>query len=455
MARGNILMFVLFFMLPSMIFSLGLSQRFSKQFAASGKIDPPQIVTACGVSNSRNVTESQLLFYDMLENFVGSIHENAPGRTVVVYDLGLPAQLATRIRYLWKWVILKSFPFEDYPPHVRDLSNFAWKPIVMHMALIQYPSIIFLDSGVEVVGPLAKIDASIHSKGHWFVSQEGLHTDWKCCGKVLELTHPKTILELQTDAKTIGGDAIMCAGGLQGYTRDCAHRLACIAPTGSNSSNHRFDQSVFSILVTINGFGGDIHRDEKYWSNPGNGARGMLGSIIYLRKKIYPKPYADAIKQRHSLAVVIPFITRQWNRTKVTMNQMFDSKLQCREKNIVNNKRRHITTQDIILPLTLPNPVYNNTNSPIVDLVLYHDLKISKGIYQEIQKYIKKTRQMWRHCFQRIIVTHANMLKEESTFYFFQFRIYFFFKKICILQILQKKYFFTIYVLILKDVANR
>lgn len=280
------------------------------------KLGPlPQIVTSCGVLPSADEATVNV-FFDMLANFVGSVHVHAPGRTIVIYNLGFPDQLAIRIRNLWKGVILKPFPFEDFPPHVRDLSNFAWKPIAMHLALKEYPSILYLDSGAELVGPIDEVDADIQEKGHWFVAQEGLHTHLKCCGKVLELTHPETLSELQTDAKTIGDDAIMCAGGLQGYTREsrafkevlkkaygCALRLACIAPIGSNLDNHRQDQSVFSVLVNIHGFGDDIHRDSKYWGTQNNGSRGRNDAVIYLRKKYYPKPYGDSILRRRSMYV--------------------------------------------------------------------------------------------------------------------------------------------------------
>jgi len=74
---------------------------------------------------------------------------------------------------------------------------------------------------------------------------------------------------------------MMCAGGIQGYkkgspaiekilepTIKCAMRKECIEPEGAQTSNHRFDQSVFSIHIAKNNL--QCQTDPKYWANRGN-----------------------------------------------------------------------------------------------------------------------------------------------------------------------------------------
>jgi hypothetical protein len=39
---------------------------------------------------------------------------------------------------------LQTFPFDAYPRHVRELTNFAWKPLAMQLALEQHPVILYV-----------------------------------------------------------------------------------------------------------------------------------------------------------------------------------------------------------------------------------------------------------------------------------------------------------------------
>ncbi|KAL9655676.1 hypothetical protein ABK040_002336 [Willaertia magna] len=248
-------------------------------------------------------------------------------RPILVYDLGLTSEQRKEV-LTWKYVELVAFPFENYPTHFKDLKNFAWKAAVMVLALEKYPSIIFLDSGVELWNRLDLIENILMMKNSFNVVQEGLTTAWKCCGTVGELTHEGTFNALGLKRAEYN-NKVMCSGGIQGYIKDsyaytnvllpaleCAKKEECIAPPGSDLSNHRQDQSVFSLLIHKAGLPCD--KDVRLWGNPGNlqdvypsDEEKKKNVVIYLRKGDKQKPYIPYLLKKKPNAVVVTFAEKQ------------------------------------------------------------------------------------------------------------------------------------------------
>jgi hypothetical protein len=59
-----------------------------------------------------------------------------------------------------KSVTVVSFPFDQFPVHVRNLRNYAWKPLVYHLALGRYKKIFYQ------VCLHAYVHQSIHTHTH-------------------------------------------------------------------------------------------------------------------------------------------------------------------------------------------------------------------------------------------------------------------------------------------------
>lgn len=59
----------------------------------------------------------------------------------------------------WCGVEYVRFQFEKYPPHVRDLKKYAWKPLVIAEQLSRFDAFFYVDSSVR---PL-KADFSVFS----------------------------------------------------------------------------------------------------------------------------------------------------------------------------------------------------------------------------------------------------------------------------------------------------
>ena len=80
------------------------------------------------------VSSANSLYFDCLSNLVGSAQLREPAMRVVVYDLGLDG-LERAVAAAWRGAEVVPFPFARHPPHVRNLRNYAWKPLVYEHAL--------------------------------------------------------------------------------------------------------------------------------------------------------------------------------------------------------------------------------------------------------------------------------------------------------------------------------
>ena len=57
-----------------------------------------------------------------------------------------------------------------FPPHVRNLSNYAWKACVIRHAAESLPCFLFLDAGMELRDSVADIQSKVRNHGGWFVT---------------------------------------------------------------------------------------------------------------------------------------------------------------------------------------------------------------------------------------------------------------------------------------------
>eukprot|EP00960_Hanusia_phi_P052556 761519-Hanusia_phi.AAC.5 len=199
------------------------------------------------------VSSANSLYFQCLANLVGSIQLREPTLNITIYDMGFD-ELESMVVSDWKNVELVRFPFENYPSHVRNLRNYAWKPLVYHEVLMRHSMVLYQDAGQELWQPVGLIENIIARDGYFFVMQ-GEKT-------LPDKIHPSSIQSLGFEAKDFRGKD-MCAGGIQGYlntslavqevlgnTIQCALDEKCIAPEKADQSNHRFDQAIFSMFMS-------------------------------------------------------------------------------------------------------------------------------------------------------------------------------------------------------------
>ena len=191
-----------------------------------------------------------------------------PNSRIIIYDIGLKQ---TEIDALKKYcnVEVRTFPFDKYPPHVKNLHTYAWKPLIIQAAAQEADFIFWADSSVRFVknfdDTFSKLD-DFPIKGH-------LHP---IC-KIVHVTHDATLKYLNVTREMLGQVVGIEAGIMLVKTnevakrvlnlwRSCALKVSCIAPEGSRVwpcdygkgkpttiayiGCHRFDQSALnSILI--------------------------------------------------------------------------------------------------------------------------------------------------------------------------------------------------------------
>ena len=54
----------------------------------------------------------------------------------------------------WRNVEVRRFPFDSYPPHVQDVTNYAFKALAIAEALKTHRVVLWMDSGLELRAPV-------------------------------------------------------------------------------------------------------------------------------------------------------------------------------------------------------------------------------------------------------------------------------------------------------------
>lgn len=199
------------------------------------------------------ITAANSLYFPCMGNMIGSLHAHEPEVNVVIYDLGMDP-LQRQVARSWRQVQVIPAPLgPPLPPHVSNLRHYAWKPIIMRHALRRFGTFFYEDAGQEIRGGLGPVLRLIKRDGYFYVTQ-GEKT-------LANQTHAGTMRAMGSSSAEMRGRD-MCAGGIQGYRAGsriaeevlsqvigCVSNRECVAPDGADQSNHRFDQSVFSVVL--------------------------------------------------------------------------------------------------------------------------------------------------------------------------------------------------------------
>ncbi|GAX75596.1 hypothetical protein CEUSTIGMA_g3040.t1 [Chlamydomonas eustigma] len=211
------------------------------------------------VSDLVVVTGATAGFFDRISNMVGSLQYWEPLQPVIVFDLGFNKAQLQQIA-CWKNVELRRFPFEKFPPHVHDVTNYAFKALALVEVINERSStVLWIDSGLELRAPMSRLRHVLSHQGHVSALQEDLIGD-----PMYTMTFPMVQwFGLSERWEPEVRHWQFCAGGLQGFVRgsmaeymvlrrvaNCSlHAHECMAPPGSSRDNHNFDQTAFTIAI--------------------------------------------------------------------------------------------------------------------------------------------------------------------------------------------------------------
>ncbi|XP_061179338.1 uncharacterized protein LOC133187962 [Saccostrea echinata] len=190
------------------------------------------------------------------------VRKKYPDLKLIVFNLGLSNAHINDLRKMCSCDV-RQFPFEKFPPHVKRLQGYTWKPIILQIILQEYDFVMWVDSsirlneklnelfdrakrtGIQILEGDGSIAVRTHRKLFDFLKEE------PCMFNYPEV-QPGWILMKRTEftLKVLLRPILSCA--LQFGCMDfpnAAQFLYCKDPT-KLSACHRYDQSVHGIILT-------------------------------------------------------------------------------------------------------------------------------------------------------------------------------------------------------------
>ena len=202
------------------------------------------------------ITGANWKFFHSMMQLINSIniHEKSNCK-IVAYDLGLTNEQIILFKWQNPTIELKKFDFSTLPPHAdidENAGSYAWKPqiILEEFNIKNDDSFIFwLDSASIVRSQLLLVRAALYFYGFYSVIAGAT---------IKELTHESTILKLNLIKES---SFKMLTAGMIGFNKKseknkalisewakAAREKSIISPIGSSRDNHRYDQSIVSML---------------------------------------------------------------------------------------------------------------------------------------------------------------------------------------------------------------
>jgi len=267
------------------------------------------------------VTAADALFFPSLANLIGSVHVWEPDLPIIVFDLGLEPGQRAQLQQCCA-VTLRTFEWSRYPPHVRPQARtYAWKAALILQVVEEAPdrAVFYEDAGQELRAPLTAVYEAVQREGYFFTTSGFAfpNTKWNHAAAFRHWnvsTEPAHWLPTRPEA----------IGGIVGFRRSssvglallrswvaCNIQVACVAPVGTDRSNHRQDQSALNFVLyrhtELTGHVPTIHADPRYWAHVtsddprqqvGNNEtqRCKSGVVLLSRRGTWPKPYLRHVR---------------------------------------------------------------------------------------------------------------------------------------------------------------
>ena len=205
------------------------------------------------------VTAIDERFVGNCEKLLLSFNKNLYKNQLVLYDLGCSSDSLEKLKKINKNIKIKKYTHELIPGKFEkdSLSSYNWKPIIINEVLNKYRSkVVWLDSGNTINKKIIFLKIALTSNKILVV---------KSSNQVHELSHKDTLSALSINKNILKRNNF--AGGLVGidYTSEKYTKFIfewmkysqikeIITPIGSNENNHRYDQTILTLLLHKNIF---------------------------------------------------------------------------------------------------------------------------------------------------------------------------------------------------------
>ena len=139
-------------------FSIGMDQR---TFSFEGDNSRVRCVPQCTCNDLINckiavVKAISSNHFDEAQDGIASIQQFYPAVNIIVYNLGLTKEQVKNLTTSCN-VHVYDFPYKRYPPHVRSLRNYAWKPLLLGELSQDYEVIFYSDASVRLLKPAIEV----------------------------------------------------------------------------------------------------------------------------------------------------------------------------------------------------------------------------------------------------------------------------------------------------------
>lgn len=203
-------------------------------------------------------------------DMIASIQRYSPTSPIIVYDLGI-SDSSRKTLQSFCHVKIRTFPFDKYPSHVRNLEACAWKPIIVQEVLQEFSKVLYGDASIRLMQEIGNLLQLLETASP-IIGQSTAPS-----GPAGSYTHDGT-LQYFNISRDKYKDVDMFAATYILIKRNpiieetiipqwvsCAMDVGCISPSGAkkwpcltrlqeNDHNafigcHRYDQSALSIVL--------------------------------------------------------------------------------------------------------------------------------------------------------------------------------------------------------------
>jgi hypothetical protein len=208
------------------------------------------------------VTGSDEIFADSLFQLLENVSFQQDIKAIVVYDLGMNQQQVDKLKNNFQDIIYRKFEFFKYPSffNQRDeygkLGAYAWKPAIIWDVINEFKcQVVWLDTG-NIINSRFKYVRIVLSYIGFFSPISA--------GRVKDYTFPGTLEELNFPNKYL--NKRMLTGGFSCFdwenveSRELLKEWQILSlnknlilPIGSSPRNHKWDQSLLTVLVYKSG----------------------------------------------------------------------------------------------------------------------------------------------------------------------------------------------------------
>ncbi|CAL1536647.1 unnamed protein product [Lymnaea stagnalis] len=229
-----------------------------EDFPVESKVLPP-VVTAI---NSDQFYQFQGLVNHIMED----MHTSISDIKLIVYDIGLYRRERELVEKYCHCEV-RDFLFEHYPSHVADISNYAWRPIMLQILLEEFGAVFYVEPTTRFKNPSSANFLRMRGSKNYFLWDSPIfksliaYTDKemfeyfgesRCAFRESSLLLPEALALYRTEATW---------NKLMKPWLKCALNENCISPKNAVYSGcfemrhphttgcHRYDMSALSIIL--------------------------------------------------------------------------------------------------------------------------------------------------------------------------------------------------------------